>query len=276
MSTPRHIRLRDAPHLPRELVEQLETDTTLPNGADERFVGYGVMGVSFESGHVLALRRWVTSSIGPAYTSVWYRSPHGVWRFHADVDPTLACTRYAGAVADEALVHRVRLRWTSPQTLVVEVPAAALRWSMRMRSTPVTQLFDIVRPLLGERLLSSTPALRVLGAMARWGLSAGPVRLMGRMPNGQQFRIVPHHLWVVDDTWGELDGQPFGAPSVPQLQPRLGDFLIPRRPLFAIATAHFDAFDPARHRSVTSRADSPDEAISASNGEGTFPSFVPN
>ena len=44
----------------------------LPSGGEERFAGYGVMGLPFASGHVLAMRRFPASSIGPGYSSVWH------------------------------------------------------------------------------------------------------------------------------------------------------------------------------------------------------------
>ncbi len=58
---------------PRGLVERIERGIELPEGVDERFSGYGVMGLPFASGHILALRRFPASSVGPAYTSVWHR-----------------------------------------------------------------------------------------------------------------------------------------------------------------------------------------------------------
>ena len=39
--------------------------------------GYGLKGLPFASGHVLAMRRFPTSSIDPACTSVWHRDPAG-------------------------------------------------------------------------------------------------------------------------------------------------------------------------------------------------------
>ena len=52
---------------PRELVERLERGVELPAGNDERFLGYGVMGLPFVSGHILCMRRFPNSSIGPGY-----------------------------------------------------------------------------------------------------------------------------------------------------------------------------------------------------------------
>jgi hypothetical protein len=39
---------------PRELVSELEASRKLPRGLEERFAGYGVMGLPFRSGHLLA------------------------------------------------------------------------------------------------------------------------------------------------------------------------------------------------------------------------------
>ncbi len=72
---------------PRSQIERLESAPQLPDGADERFSGYGVMGLPFRSGHVLALRRFPASSIGPGYTSVWHRDPDGAWTFFATASP---------------------------------------------------------------------------------------------------------------------------------------------------------------------------------------------
>ena len=49
---------------PKEFVHMLECDRTLPDDRDERFNGYGVMGVPFTSGDLLALRRFPNTSIG--------------------------------------------------------------------------------------------------------------------------------------------------------------------------------------------------------------------
>ena len=49
---------------PAELVQEVERHPEPPPGSGERFAGYGVMGLPFRSGHVLALRRSPASSIG--------------------------------------------------------------------------------------------------------------------------------------------------------------------------------------------------------------------
>jgi hypothetical protein len=75
---------------PAECVEDPERHSELPPGSEERFFGYGVIGLTFLSGHVLALRRFPASSIGPGYRSVWHRDPRGRWTFHQDQPAELA------------------------------------------------------------------------------------------------------------------------------------------------------------------------------------------
>jgi hypothetical protein len=58
---------------PRELAERTEAAPRLPEGTEERFSGYGVMGLPFRSGHVLGLRRFAASSLGRGY-AVWRRT----------------------------------------------------------------------------------------------------------------------------------------------------------------------------------------------------------
>ena len=52
---------------PRQAVEALRSQPDLPRGDDERFAGYGVMGIPFAIGHFLAHRDMLASSVGPAF-----------------------------------------------------------------------------------------------------------------------------------------------------------------------------------------------------------------
>lgn len=51
------------------LTAEIELRPELPSGGDERFAGFGVMGLPFASGHVLAMRRFPASSIGPVHST---------------------------------------------------------------------------------------------------------------------------------------------------------------------------------------------------------------
>ncbi len=59
-----------------------ERHPRLPQGSEERVAGYGVMGQTFASGHVLGLRRWTASSVGEQFASIWHREPDGRWHFY--------------------------------------------------------------------------------------------------------------------------------------------------------------------------------------------------
>jgi hypothetical protein len=55
-----------------------------PPWPDVEYVkGWGIFGLPFESGHVLALRVFPHSSFGP-YRTVWHRDPGGGWSIHVD------------------------------------------------------------------------------------------------------------------------------------------------------------------------------------------------
>jgi hypothetical protein len=59
--------------------------------------GWGIFGLPFDSGHVLALRVFPENDFGP-YRTVWHRDPGGRWSIYVD-GPRLdaACPRYYGA-----------------------------------------------------------------------------------------------------------------------------------------------------------------------------------
>lgn len=102
---------------PAQIVEELERHAELPAGSEERFFGYGVMGLPFRSGHVLGMRRFQASSIGPGDRSVWYRDSRGRWTFNQDQPADLACTRYVGAQVDEVREGPVHYGTASPLSL---------------------------------------------------------------------------------------------------------------------------------------------------------------
>jgi hypothetical protein len=238
---------------PRRLVEELEAAAELPEGSDERFNGYGVMGLPFGSGHVLAMRRFAASSVGPGYTSVWHRKPGGDWVFYATVSPRLACTRFFGAIAMQAIETEIDLTWPAPDRLRVVMPAVPFEWDIEVASTAATRLMNAAGRLLPSGAWRSPAVLAAMGLAAGPLLGVGYVGLHGRAPNGQHFIATPRVLWAVVDSHARAAGEDFGPPGPLQPQARLGDFWIPQRGILAIGQAYFDAFDPARHSSSTCR-----------------------
>ena len=82
---------------PQQAVATVEGNPRLARGSDERFTGYGAMGVPFSGGHYLVLRDMLASSVGTAYRSIWHRDPQGRWTIFTTAAPALSCPRYFGS-----------------------------------------------------------------------------------------------------------------------------------------------------------------------------------
>src|SRR5688500_4516591 len=109
---------------PRQTIDRLGSESRYwcPEQGFECFHGYGVMGLTFASGNVLAMRRWEESSIGPAYTSVWHRDPSGTWEFWSTEEPESSCNRYAGASIEKTRRTPIELTWLDDEQLRVAAP----------------------------------------------------------------------------------------------------------------------------------------------------------
>jgi hypothetical protein len=228
-------RLRD----PAEIVKVLERHPELPSGSEERFLGYGVMGLPFRSGHVLGLRRFPASSIGPGYRSVWHREPQGRWTFYQDQPAELACTRYFGNEVDEVREGPIEIDWTGPRRFEVHAGDGELEWTIEVGSTPVTRLLSGAASLLPARAWRSP---RLLGAMSRVAgvaLRAGTVHLVGLAPNGQRFVANPLTMWVARASRATVGGADLGEMGPAPEQAYLRDFAVPQRGVFAIARVFF-------------------------------------
>ena len=226
---------------PRTLTESVERHPALPPGPEERFAGYGVMGVPFSSGYILALRHFAASSVGPGYTSVWIRSPAGVWTMHSTADPGYSCPRYFGSALASASTGGISLRWRDDYSFSVEAADGVdLSWDVTLAATPVTRLMSAMAGAIPERLWRNRAFLRALGAVAGPMLGAGHIGLTGRVPNGQIFGARPRQMWCVSQSKAHLKGRNLGQVSAVPVQDRLGDFWIPQRGLFMIGTSAFE------------------------------------
>ncbi|MCB1028852.1 MAG: hypothetical protein KDB24_13950 [Microthrixaceae bacterium] len=211
----------------------------LPDGDEERFAGYGVMGLPFSSGHVLAMRRFSASSIGPGYTSVWHRAPDGGWTFWQDQPAELGCGRYFSSGISGLTTTEILIDWPAPYELRVTIPEAGLRWSSTMVSTWRSRSFNRLGSALPDRAWRSARLLRLAGPIAGRALGVGPVGLTGEVPNGQRFVANPQRIWFVGTASAALDDADFGPPGPLRSPARLGDFGIPQRGVFAFGRAFF-------------------------------------
>jgi hypothetical protein len=235
---------------PREIAEASITSPQLPDGADERFIGYGVMGLPFSSGHYLALRHFPVTSLGGGYRSVWHRDPDGQWMIHADVPPHLGCARYFGSALAGTTLAEITLTWSDPHALHVTVDDW-LSWDVRLRPSAATRAMNGMGQLLPDAAWRSDAVLAAMGRAARPMLGVGRVRLAGAVPNGQHFRTRPKLLWTIGDSTATIRGDEIGVPGQLPQQDRLGDFWLPQRGIFFAAAATFDTYDATRHAALS-------------------------
>lgn len=219
---------------PQAHAAERESAPTLPPGEVDRVWGYGVMGVPFASGHVLGLRRWVATSVGPGFLSIWHRRPDGTWRFIQDVDSPAGCCRWFGNGAQEATLSPISLDWPAPSTLQVRTEDGSVDWQVDLTSTPMTRAMNAMGAAMPLAAWRSEPVLRAMGAMATRALGAGRLRLSGTTANDQHFVANPTRIWMVASSCASIDGVDAGPQQPLPEQARLGDFWIPQRGIFAM------------------------------------------
>ena len=211
----------------------------LPHGDEERFAGYGVMGLPFSSGHVLAMRRFPASSIGPPYTSVWHRSPEGVWTFWQNQPEADGCGRYFSSGVSALVETEITVAWPAPDELLLTVPEAGLTWRSRMASPWTFRAFNTLGSVLPDRAWRSPGLLRRMGPLGGRVLGLGSIGLAGNVPNGQSFVANPMRIWLVAEATATLGDTDLGDPSPLPEPVRLGDFVIPQKGVFALGRAFF-------------------------------------
>jgi hypothetical protein len=229
------------------IVDDLERNARLPAGDDERFFGYVVSGLTFPSGHVLGLRRFPVTSVGPGYTSVWLRDPAENWSIFTTVPAEKSCPRYFGSGLRHTSVHAIAVDWTGPRGFTVSIPDIDFSWEATVSDTPVTRLMSGMTAKTPDRLWQSGPFLAAMGVMSGPALRLGRMRLAGTAPNRQRFRAAPRRLWFIDNSSARLGATDFGPPGPLPEQARLGGFWVPQRGTFMIGAAAFETLDPARH-----------------------------
>ncbi len=234
---------------PSDAATAVLQNPALTAGDDERFVGYGVMGFPFRSGHYLALRYFPATTFSPGYRSVWHRDPAGVWTFYATTPGQQSCARYFSSATPNAAVQcAIDVAWTSPWSLLVGI-AGVLEWHIDIRATPSTRLTTTIAGRLPTATWTNELLLGMVARAVRLVLRPGQVRLSGTAPNGQRFMIAPTQVWAATGS-AVLRGEDLGPVGPLDRQVRLADFRPPQRGLFVVGSGHFETFDAARHRAA--------------------------
>ncbi|MFF0526835.1 hypothetical protein ACFYT3_00475 [Nocardia amikacinitolerans] len=224
-----------------------ESDITLPPGADqERFSGYGVMGMPFASGHYLALRHFPASSVGAGYDAVWYRNPAGEWVIYSSVAPEASCARYFGAALVDARVVDISVTWTGPSAFTVEV-GDDIVWDLELGRSTATAVMTSLGRMMPASWRQRPAVTALMSRVAGPALGVGRVRLSGISPNGQWFRADPRMLWPVENGRARIDGIDIGPPVPLAEQAKLGEFWLPQRGMFAVGETYFEPYDATRH-----------------------------
>ena len=220
----------------------------LPDGDDERVVGFGVMGLPFAGGHYLAFRDFPATSFSPAYLSVWHRTPEGVWTFYATTPGPQSCSRYfSSATVVDPVVCDIESTWLTPWSLLISVDGV-LDWRVDITRTWATRLVSVIGGHLPAAAWKSRRILRAMGPVVGPLLGVGRIRLTGNLPNGQEFRIAPKRVWAVADSAAFVNGQDLGPVGPHPVQGNLADFQLPQRGVCVVAQGRFEPFDIARHR----------------------------
>jgi hypothetical protein len=217
----------------RTIIQGIERHASLAPGTEDRFTGYAVIGLPFRSGHVLSLRRFPASSVGPGYTSVWHRDPAGHWTFYSTVGPEQGCFRYFGTEIDTNVVAPIQVDWQGPAQFVVVVKDE-VTWEVTLAETVASRVMNQAARLLPENWWRKRFMLSLMGAAAGLILGAGRMNLAGRTPNGQEFVAIPRQVWLVKSSRAIIRGVDTGPVGPLAEQARLRDFLIPQRGVFAV------------------------------------------
>jgi hypothetical protein len=230
-----------------KIIQQTETDSSLPEGKDERFKGYGVMGLPFHSNHVLALRRFPKTSVGPAYNSVWHRNPDGGWTIYSNQSPQLSCSRFFGSAANQSIQTKIEIVWTDDDQIDVAIEEVDFEWHIKLSTTWRTNMMNSMGKILPDAAWKNKRILSVMSSMAGSVFGIGKVALYGYVPNGQYFIANPYLMWEIHESRASMAGNDFGPPGKLKEQARLGDFWLPQKGMFVSGISYFETLNPARH-----------------------------
>ncbi|MBF6182450.1 hypothetical protein FOH10_16040 [Nocardia otitidiscaviarum] len=195
--------------------------------------GWGVFGLPFDSGHILALRVFPDNSFGP-YRSVWHRDPDGRWSIFVDGDRVdTACPRYFGAACGYTGLAAIEVTWTGPASVRVTVDDPALEWTFTATETPALRLPNALGPRLPLRTWRSRSLLRAR-EIAAAALGMGSLRMSGTMPSGHYGTLMPEQMYLITAASAVLDGQDLGNPVRLAENPVIGAVALPARGVLAI------------------------------------------
>jgi hypothetical protein len=222
---------------------------------DHEYVrGWGVFGLPFDSGHVLALRVFPENDFSP-YRTLWHRSPDGRWSIYVDGDRLeTACPRYYGAACAHTAFARIAVEWTGPASLRVTMDAPSLEWTLTASETPVLHAINAASPRMPLWTWHSAGLVRARETLAKRVLGMGDIKLSGTMPSGHVGTLMPERMYFIDAATAVLDGRDLGRPAFMRPNPRIGEVTLPARGVLAVGQAMWQILDPQEYARMRAQA----------------------
>lgn len=219
---------------------------------DHEYVkGWGVFGLPFDSGHVLALRVFPENDFGP-YRTLWHRDSSERWSIHVDgARLDTACPRYYGAACDHTGFAHIELTWTGPATLRVRMDSPALDWTLTATTTRLLRLLNPISAALPLGTWRPRPLVRAREHLAH-ALGMGNLQMSGVMPSGHTGTLMPQQMYFIDDSRANLDGIDLGRPVQLPENPTIGQVPLPARGVLAIGQAVWEILDPNEYERTRS------------------------
>jgi hypothetical protein len=205
--------------------------------------GWGVFGLPFDSGHVLALRVFPENDFSP-YRTLWHRDPEGHWSIYVDgARLDTACPRYYGPACTHVEHARIDVDWTGPRSLRVTMDEPRLDWTLTARQTAVLRVLNTISPRMPLSTWRSPRLVRGREQMARRVLGLGDIRMAGTMPSGHHGVLMPQRMYLVDETRAVLGGVDLGRAARVSPNPQIGDVPLPARGVLAVGGGAWQILD---------------------------------
>ena len=217
--------------------------------ADHEYVrGWGVFGLPFDSGHVLALRVFPDNDFAP-YRTVWHRTPDGAWSIFVDAPRLdIACPRYYGAACRETALTHIDLDWIGPMSLHVSMTSPQLDWTVDASETPLLRVLNWISPRLPLWTWKPDWLVHAREVMARSILDMGTIRMRGVMPSGHTGTLMPERIYFIESSRATLEGVNLGRPTHLDHPPMIGDVTLPARGVLAVGQAAWKILDFDEYR----------------------------
>lgn len=235
---------------PAELTSSIpEGRGDAPWAGYEYVKGWGVFGLPFDSGHVLALRVMPQGSFEP-YRAIWHRNPEGRWSINVDGPRVeLGCPRYFGPACEEVGPTHIDVKWTGPYTLQVRADQPRLEWAVTFSRSPVMALVNPLNQAMPLASWRSSVMVKARELLAR-GLGMGSLELACEMPSGHHGIFMPERMYLVKSTRAVLAGVDLGAATRTRPNPDIGGVPLPARGVLAIGGGVWKIKDEAEFERI--------------------------